>query len=148
MTISPTRPRTTARRNAAAPNAAYRQLTGDLKRVRARVETLEQKNRQLQQQNRLLQEYLGRFVQASQYLQQASAEVRSVGSDRAGRQPDLPPFAIAPTHAEIRATRRPSRNRNVEGTSVWVVVILMVAIVASFTGLGYAIVRPLMPPQR
>lgn len=114
--------------------SAYQQLASDLQRARTQCTALERENKVLKQR-------LAHCSEAAQYVQQVS-----VPENGDGRQLNLPAFpAPSPVFAEVRAApSRRSQQRPDEGVSIWILLVLLVAIVLSFAGLGFAIVKPLV----
>ncbi|PSP17590.1 MAG: hypothetical protein BRC58_05815 [Cyanobacteria bacterium QS_8_64_29] len=130
------------------PLSVYRELTGELRATRAKLDSLKQYNQQLVERNRRLQQELAAWREG----EPSAAEDTEAGAANATppspqppafAQPSLPAEQWVAAEPPSAPSSAPSEGRTA-GMSVWGIAITVSLIALTCFGLGFAIVYPLL----
>jgi cobalamin biosynthesis Mg chelatase CobN len=155
------------------PISLYREIVTELQVTKTTMESLKAQNQQLSQQNQQLRIEIERVVQSALRLRQAAdaqqqafsvseSDVAQSNLELHVEQPPVPPVPASPSRPAAKAEKpapeklfteqsaQPRRTaqleRSSETSSWWLVLVVCLIVVTAF-GVGFVIVRPLLPSR-
>jgi hypothetical protein len=133
------------------PMSVYKELAAELQATRAMVDSLNQKNQQLQQQNQTIRQEVERVVQASFNLQQIVEFTNPVvaAAEPFARSTALDPLLSNQWHTEepSRPYKIPKEPKQPRDLGNFGVALTILVVVLTAFGLGFVAVKQLLPSR-
>jgi len=138
------------------PMSVYRELAGELETTKSQLESLKQTNKKLNQQNQSLRLEISNLVHSVQRLEYTlqywdqSSEMDSElshwkqpkGHSRSDQWHDDDAMDGVPTEMEFPYNKKQLSGS--QGINGWLLLVVVMLIIISFAGLGFAVARPLL----